>query len=341
MESSVELENGANVKCFDFKGKLDTCGVELSPLGIKTLQLNITRLCNQTCVHCHVDASPRRREMMNDDVLERCLQILHDNACINTVDITGGAPELHPRFQYLVATARAIGKRVIIRHNLTVTLDPHPITKESLAYLPQFFADHSVELISSLPYYQEYFTDQQRGKGVFEKSIASLQLLNHLGYGRVGSNLVLNLVYNPIGSFLPAPQHSLEQEFKREMKEHFGVDFNQLYVLTNMPIHRFKAQLRRLNDFDGYMEKLVSAFSVSAANNAMCRTLVSVSHNGTLYDCDFNQMLHIPISHQEQSWTVFNFDEKNLRERKIQFASHCFGCTAGQGSSCGGKTSEL
>jgi radical SAM/Cys-rich protein len=323
---------------FHFARKLVDEKVSFKPTSIETLQLNITKLCNQACVHCHVDSSPRRREMTSDAVLDRCLELLRDFPEIKTFDLTGGAPELHPRFREAVRTTRSFGKRVIVRHNLTVQMDPHPITKESLADLPEFFAEQGVEVVSSLPYYQEYFTDKQRGSGVFKKSMAALRRLNDVGYGKDGTGLILNLVYNPVGPFLPASQHTLEADYKRELKSKFDLDFNQLFAITNMPIHRFKVQLIRGGNYDAYMEKLVAAFNPTAADGVMCRSMISVSYDGKLYDCDFNQMLGMQIENQGQQLSIFDFDTKLLLERSVAVADHCYGCTAGSGSSCGGNT---
>jgi radical SAM/Cys-rich protein len=274
---------------------------------------------------------------MSAQVMARCLGILRETESIETLDITGGAPELHPEFMSLVRGARTLGKHVIVRHNLTVTLDPHPLTREDMRYLPDFFVEQRVELVSSLPYHQEFFTDKQRGSGVFKKSIESLRLLNARGYGQEGSGLALNLVYNPVGPYLPASQESLERDYKHELRSRFGIEFNRLFALTNMPIHRFKAQLIRAGTYEDYMEKLSSAFNPAAAAAVMCRSLVSVSYDGKLYDCDFNQMLELPIG-GEAAKTVFDFDPAALQRRSIRLGSHCYGCTAGAGSSCGGNT---
>jgi radical SAM/Cys-rich protein len=226
----------------------------------------------------------------------------------------------------------------MVRHNLTVTLDGNPRTHETKRNLPEFFAANRVEVVSSLPYYQEYFTDKQRGKGVFAKSIDSMRQLNAQGYGRDGTSLLLNLVYNPVGAFLPAAQPSLEAEFRRHLTQH-GVVFNRLFTITNMPIHRFRAQLERLGVYDDYMGKLVTAFNPAAAEGVMCRSLISVGYDGALYDCDFNQMLEMQIE-RDEPMTIFNFDMAKLENRRIRFDSHCFGCTAGAGSSCGGATAS-
>lgn len=310
--------------------------IDLAPKEIETLQINITKLCNQTCVHCHVDASPMRKEQMDLESVERCLEILASNPTFKNLDLTGGAPELNPYFDYFVTKARELNKHVMVRHNLTVTLDGNPMTGESKRYLPEFFAENSVEVISSLPYYQQYFTDMQRGKGVFEKSIESILLLNDQGYGRPETELELNFVYNPVGAFLPASQKSLEADFKRELHKKYGIEFNKLFVITNMPINRFKTQLKKLGAYDEYMTKLVNAFNPSAAEGIMCRSLISVSHDGRIYDCDFNQMLEMDVVVDRELMTIFNFDYEKLSSRKIMFGSHCFGCTAGAGSSCGG-----
>lgn len=283
-----------------------------------------------------MDASPKRTESMSREHIETCLKILRDHPAIATLDITGGAPELHPDFDYLVTSARRLGKHVIARHNLTVQIDGHPVTGESKGYLPRFYADEQVEVISSLPYYAEYFTDKQRGRGVFEKSITALRRLNDAGYGALDTGLQLNLVYNPVGAFLPGDQRELEAKYKEELRKKFGVVFNNLYVITNMPIHRFRAQLERLGQFEAYMERLANAFNPAAAENVMCRSLISVGWDGKIYDCDFNQMLELQV--RGRGATLENFDYAALLKRRIIFGEHCYGCTAGSGSSCGGAT---
>ena len=320
-----------------FSQALQKHGLNLKPLSIDTLQVNVGKLCNQACRHCHVDASPIRTEQMTRATVDRCLEILRDHPSIKNLDITGGAPELNPNFDYFVLQARKLGKHVMVRHNLTVTLDGNPQTREMKTCLPEFFARNKIEVISSLPYYQEYFTDKQRGKGVFGKSVESMRLLNAQGYGKEGTGLVLNLVYNPVGAFLPAPQAGLEKDFKRELKDKFGLVFNSLYTITNMPIHRFKADLDRLGAYEDYMTKLVNAFNPAAAEGVMCRSLISVGYDGKIYDCDFNQMLEMQVRNGQPA-SVFNFDMEKLLRRAIDFDSHCFGCTAGAGSSCGGAT---
>ena len=320
-----------------FKQVMSELDLNLSAESVGVLQVNITRLCNQSCTHCHVDASPRRREMMDRRVIEHCLEVLEAHPEIDTLDITGGAPELHPDFEHLVVAARSLGREVIVRHNLTVTLDPHPVTGESTGWLPSFFAHQRVQLISSLPHYQPYLTDRQRGSGTFLKSIESLRLLNAEGFGWEGTGLVLNLVHNPVGPYLPADQSSLECDYRRSLAEHHGVVFTHLYALTNMPVKRFVRQLESLGTEKEYLERLSAACNPAAALNVMCRHMVSVGLDGTLYDCDFNQMLDLAIE-PERPATICDFDAERLKGREIRFADHCFGCTAGAGSSCGGAT---
>jgi len=324
---------------YDFESQLRRRGIELPPLSIDTLQVNITKLCNQVCRHCHVDAGPQRREMLSPEGIARCLEILERHPQIAKLDITGGAPELHPGFDAFVEKAAALGKHVMVRHNLTVQLDGHPQTGQSKEYLPQFFAKNRVEVISSLPYYQEYFTDAQRGSGVFKKSMEGMRRLNREGYGIEGSGLLLNLVYNPVGPYLPAGQASLEADYKRELKDKFGLAFNHLFIMTNMPINRFKLHLDKSGQYEAYMEKLLAAFNPAAAAGVMCRSLLSVDHEGRLYDCDFNQMLEMDaVDAKGTKLTIFDFDFARALQRPIRFGDHCFGCTAGAGSSCGGAT---
>jgi len=322
----------------DFETKLKSENLDLSRKTIDTLQLNITKLCNQACVHCHVDSSPRRRETMSKQILERCIDLISQDSLIETVDLTGGAPELHPDFIWLVKMIRELGRNVIVRHNLTVTWDKHPRTGESMEFIPEFFKEHQVKVVSSLPYYQQYFTDRQRGDGVFEKSIKSLKLLNSLGYGMPASHLTLDLVYNPVGPYLPGSQSSLELDYKRELEAKFGIYFSNLYTITNMPINRFAAQLKKLGSFEEYMEKLHSAFNPEAAKSVMCRNIISLSYDGKIYDCDFNQMLGMSQKSGGENITIFDTDFASLHKKSILFANHCYGCTAGSGSSCGGAT---
>jgi radical SAM/Cys-rich protein len=324
---------------YRFEAELAKRGIDLPPVSIETLQVNVTKLCNQACRHCHVDASPSRTEAMSREGIEQVLAILARHPQIKKLDITGGAPELHPDFDWLVTEAVKLGRHVMARHNLTVQFDGHPKTGESKEYLPEFYAKHRVEVISSLPYYQEYFTDAQRGSGVFGKSIKGLQRLNAVGYGQPDSGLALNLVYNPVGPYLPAAQATLEADYKRELKDKFGIVFNGLFTITNMPINRFRLHLEKSGQYEAYMDKLLAAFNPGAALGVMCRSLISVGYDGTLYDCDFNQMLDMTIaSGGGRPATIFDFDFDALMQRRIRFDSHCLGCTAGAGSSCGGAT---
>lgn len=336
--SDEEIINNIEMNSkYNFSEKLAKEKIDFSPISVETLQVNITKLCNQACRHCHVDASPKRNEEMDLKTINKCLEVLKQNNEIENLDITGGAPELNPYFRYFVKEARKLNKKVMVRHNLTVTFDSHPRNGESNDDLPEFFAQNEIEVISSLPYYQEYFTDKQRGRGVFNKSIEGIKQLNEKGFGKKGSELKLNLVYNPAGAFLPASQCQLQQKFKEELLEKFGLVFNELFVITNMPIHRFKEDLIKRGGYEDYMQKLVHAFNPSAAEGAMCRKLISVGYDGKIYDCDFNQMLELQIKRKNSS-TIFDFDMKEIKNRKISNGSHCFGCTAGSGSSCGGET---
>jgi radical SAM/Cys-rich protein len=326
---------------YGFARLLEQRDIRLPPLGIETLQVNVTKLCNQACRHCHVDASPSRTEMMSRAGIERCLELLARHDRIRNLDITGGAPELHPDFDWMVVEAGRLGRHVMVRHNLTVTFDGNPRTGESKEYLPEFFARQRCEVICSLPYYQQYFTDAQRGDGVFHKSVRALQRLNALGYGAQNSGLVLNLVCNPVGPYLPAAQAVLEADYKRELKEKFGIVFNHLFTITNMPINRFKLHLEKSGQYETYMEKLFAAFNPTAAEGVMCRSLISVGHDGTLYDCDFNQMLEMAVPAKSgKAASIFDFDFEQLMARHIRFDDHCLGCTAGAGSSCGGTTAN-
>lgn len=331
----LRIEKAESSPRHDFEVQLQRHGLELTPQSVETLQINLTKLCNQACRHCHVDSSPSRKEKLSHEDVEKCLEILARHPQIKNLDLTGGAPELHPDFDDIVERASALGKHVMVRHNLTVQFDGNPQTGEKKTYLPEFFAKHRVEVISSLPYYQEYFTDAQRGSGVFKQSIAGIRRLNESGYGVEGTGLLLNLVYNPVGPYLPASQASLEADYKRELKEKFGLVFNGLFTITNMPINRFRLHLEKSGQYDGYMDKLLSAFNPVAAQGVMCRSLLSVDHEGRIYDCDFNQQLGMTANGAGHI-SAFDFDA--LLHRRIRWGSHCLGCTAGAGSSCGGAT---
>jgi radical SAM/Cys-rich protein len=315
-----------------FLATLEKCNLSLSPLSVETLWVNITSLCNQSCTHCHINASPKRTEQMSKATMDLCLKIMADNESCKNLDITGGAPELNPDFHYLVDRARKLNKNVIVRHNLTVTLDGNPQTGEDKRYLPEYFADNRVEVLASLPYFTQEETDRVRGQGIFEKSIQSLRLLNEQGYGREEGGLVLNLVYNHHGPLRPDDRTELEAKFKKELQSRHGIYFNKLFTVTNMPISRFRRQLQEAGEYDDYLNQLAESFSQAATGGLSCRSLISVGCDGRLYDCDFNQALGMQICEAEPM-TVHNFDTEALLHRRIRFGSHCFGCTAGGGSS--------
>jgi radical SAM/Cys-rich protein len=313
-----------------FEDAVATAGfTPLRATSIDILQINVGKRCNQACHHCHVDAGPDRTEVMPADVMEACLRFVEASGA-GTLDITGGAPELHPQFRALVARARALGRRVIDRCNLTITRLPN------YADIPAFLAAHQVEVIASLPSFAAKPTDSQRGEGVFEASIAALCHFNELGYGVEGSGLLLNLVTNPVGAFLPASQGALEKDWKRELQRRHGIVFNRLYTITNMPISRYLQYLADSGNLEGYMERLVAAFNPAAVDGLMCRTTLSVGWDGTLYDCDFNQMIDLGVEGAAPQ-TIFDAEAAALSGRRIVIGPHCFGCTAGAGSSCGGS----
>ena len=314
-----------------FEASLAAAGLgPLRATKIEVLQVNVGKVCNQTCRHCHVDAGPDRRELMSEETLGQCLRAL-ERSTIPTVDITGGAPEMHPRFRWLVTRARDLGRHVIDRCNLTILETP------SHRDLPEFFAAHGVEIVASLPHFAASSTDRQRGDGAFDSSIRSLRRLNEVGYGKGDENRRLVLVANPVGAFLPAGQASLERDWKRELARRYGVTFDALFTITNMPISRYLEWLIESGNLEAYMERLVTAFNPAAARGVMCRTTLSVGWDGRLYDCDFNQMLELSVA-STSARTIGDFDEALLSTRDIAVNRHCFGCTAGAGSSCGGST---
>lgn len=312
-----------------FTDTLRRHGLQLRRLPLEILQINLGRLCDLACTHCHVEAGPKRTEIMSAATVERLLELLARAPQVHTVDLTGGAPEMNPHFRRLVSAARRLGKQVIDRCNLTVLFLPG---QEDTA---EFLAAHRVRVVASLPCYTRDNVEKQRGRGVFAPSIRALQRLNALGYGREGSDLELDLVYNPLGARLPPPQAQLEADYRRELSERFGIVFNRLYTLTNMPIKRFLHQLEREGRYETYMHTLRDAFNPQAAPQVMCRNLVSVSWDGGLYDCDFNQMLELPLGGTPRTlWDIETLDQ--LQDQPIAFADHCYGCTAGAGSSCSG-----
>jgi radical SAM/Cys-rich protein len=313
-----------------FEQQCEDHNVLLKRKPISTLQVNIGKRCNQACHHCHVESGPERTENMTLPTIERLLLLIKNTPSINTVDITGGAPELNPHFRYFVKQIRKRNIAVIDRCNLTVLSEPG---QEDTA---QFLADQQVHIVASLPCYLEDNVNKQRGKGVFDKSIKALQQLNQLGYAS-DSQLTLNLVYNPVGIHLPPAQMQLEADYKAHLKQQFNIEFNHLFTITNMPIKRFAHQLQREEKLDEYMQLLIENFNPQAANNVMCKDLLSISWNGEIYDCDFNQMLEMPI---KSALSIFDIESFTKIENTILTDNHCFGCTAGSGSSCGGALTE-
>lgn len=307
----------------------------LAPLyatGIHTFQINVGKMCNQVCKHCHVDAGPDRKEIMTKETMECCLEaLLKTDAPI--VDLTGGAPEMNPNFCWLVDQIVALDRHVIDRSNLTI------LVTKGYEDLPDFLAERKVEITASLPYYLDKQTDMQRGDHVFEKSIKALRRLNELGYGQPNTGLVLNLVYNPVGAYLPPKQDAVEADFKKELDRRYGIVFNHLYSVTNMPISRFLDFLLESGNYESYMQKLALAFNAEAAESVMCRTTLSIGWDGQLYDCDFNQMLDMPVNHAMPAH-IRDFDPARLATREIRTGNHCYGCTAGGGSSCTGSLSD-
>lgn len=326
----LETDNHSAFHLVPFQQNLENSGLfPLRPTVLEVFQVNIGKMCNQVCKHCHVDAGPDRKEIMTRETMQQCLNALADNPSIRIVDITGGAPELNPDFRWFVENIKALGRHVIVRCNLTIIL-----ANKRFYDLPDFFKFHNVEVVSSLPFYTKDRTDRQRGNGVFEDSIQALQMLNAVGYGIPGTNLTLNLVYNPAGAFLPPDQVVLEKEFKMALAKDFGIQFSNLFTITNLPISRYLDYLLRSGNYEKYMEKLINAFNPAAAANVMCRSTISIGWNGYLYDCDFNQMLELKVSSGGKHISHFNTLELNSRE--IVVSQHCYGCTAGAGSSCGG-----
>jgi radical SAM/Cys-rich protein len=297
---------------------------------LTTLQINVGRVCNQTCGHCHVDAGPDRREAMNAETAQQIIDFLKRSR-VQTLDITGGAPEMNPHFRMLVEAARTLNKEVIDRCNLTILL------ANGFTDLPQFLADHQVQIIASLPCYLESNCDAQRGDGVFQKSIQAIKILNELGYAQDNSLLQLNLVYNPVGTGLPPDQAKLESDYREQLLTRYGIRFNRLFTITNMPVSRYLEDLIRRQKYAEYMHKLLTHFNANTLDGLMCRSLVSVDWNGYLYDCDFNQMLDLPIPGSAQRLHISNVQEQDLIGLPIATDNHCFGCTAGCGSSCTGS----
>ncbi|MGA8262808.1 MAG: arsenosugar biosynthesis radical SAM (seleno)protein ArsS [Ignavibacteriaceae bacterium] len=303
---------------------------KLFAIELEIIQINIGKMCNQVCKHCHVDAGPDRKEIMTRETMQYCIDALAKTN-IQTVDLTGGAPEMNPDFKWFISEIKRLNRHIIVRSNLTI------LVSNGFEDFPKFLADNNIEIISSLPYYTASNTDRQRGDGVFDKSIQAIKILNELGYGKDESGLIFNLVYNPLGAFLPPKQESLEKDYKRELWNKFGLVFNNLYTITNLPISRFLDYLIESGNYMNYMNKLISAFNPAAALNVMCRNTISVGWDGQLYDCDFNQMLELPLTNGSPK-NIQDFETGLLNNRLIVTGQHCYGCTAGAGSSCGGAT---
>jgi len=313
-----------------FAQKLHLNGNGLKRRAVDVLQVNLGRYCNQACIHCHVEAGPTRKEMMSRETVDAVLAFLA-RTTIPTLDITGGAPELHADFDYLMESAVGLGRHVMDRCNLTVIFEP------GKDYLPEFFRRHRVELVCSLPCYTEEKVDQQRGKGTFDLSIRALKIFNQLGYGQPDGELKLTLVYNPVGPHLPPPQDKLEQDYKRILRDRFGIEFNRLYCLTNMPITRYAMHLKLRGEYNRYVELLSANFNAATLDQVMCRNLISVGWNGSIYDCDFNQMLDLAITDGAgKRLHISSLTLEQVAHRAIAVGDHCYACTAGAGSSCGG-----
>lgn len=321
-----------NVDIPSFQSRLTESGWQdgITPVPVEIFQINIGKLCNQTCAHCHVDAGPdKKRENMDRATLETCLDIIITHN-IPKVDITGGAPEMNPHFRWFVEECTKAGKQVMVRCNLTIIM-----ANKKYHDLPDFFKTNKVHVISSLPYFSKSRTDSQRGDGVFQDSIAALQKLNSVGYGMEGTGLIMDLVHNPSGAFLPGDQNELEAEFKRQLRNRFNIEFNELYVITNLPVSRFLDYLIETGNYVDYMGELSSAFNPDTISGLMCRNTLSVSWEGYIHDCDFNQMLDLKSAVDKPH--IDDFDMTALMGRKIITNQHCYGCTAGAGSSCGGE----
>lgn len=318
-------EQISTLQAYSGKAFHNTIGKSIPARSLKVFQINVGRWCNQACRHCHVDASPIRTEMMDKVTVDLCLDLISKIPEIETVDITGGAPEGNPHFRHLVEGARKLGKRVIDRCNLTILEEP------GYEWLYEFLVGNQVEIISSLPSVLENTTDDQRGKGVFQKSVTALRKLNDLGYGKT---LPIHLVYNPNGLFLSSGQSQLEKEYKESLSKKFGIVFNQLFCINNLPINRFLGSLVRAGKFEMYMETLVNAYNPATVSGLMCLDQISVGYDGSVYDCDFNQMLDLKSREVQH---LKDFDLQSFLSRNIVVANHCYGCTAGAGSSCGGE----
>ena len=326
----IKVYNSKAIEVPRFNDKLNSFdGFKLTSKEPEILQINLGYMCNQVCEHCHVDAGPDRKEIMSKETLEACLKAI-DNSSINTVDLTGGAPEMNPNFVWFVEECSKREVKIIVRSNLTIL-----VSNKKYEGYPEFFKEHKVEVIASLPCYTKENTDKQRGEGVFSDSINALLLLNEVGYGIEGSGLDLNLVFNPGGPAVAPSQEALEGDYKKVLKDEFNVSFNNLYTITNVPVSRFLDYLLAIGRYEEYMNKLHDAFNIEAAKNVMCTNTLSVRWDGKLYDCDFNQMLDLPVR-SSNSNTIYDFTLKNSSGREIIVNQHCYACTAGSGSSCQG-----
>lgn len=334
-EKQMEILSGgifADGELPTFADKIKETGdLPLRPKPLEILQMNVGYMCNQVCAHCHVDAGPDRKEIMTTETMEHCLEVLRKSD-VQTLDLTGGAPEMNPHFRWFVEEARKTNvQEIIVRSNLTI-IRANPKYHD----LPDFFKKHNIHVVSSMPHWTKGKTDKQRGDGVFDMSITALQNLNEVGYGKPGSDLQLDLVYNPSGAFLPGDQMSLEKEFKKALLEDFGIQFHSLFAITNLPISRFLDYLIASGNYEDYMYSLVETYNPSAVKNVMCTNTLSVSWDGWLYDCDFNQMLNLKVANKIQH--ISDYDAEKLQDRNIIINQHCYGCTAGAGSSCQGVT---
>ena len=318
-----------------FRDKIAPLGLyPLKATQVEILQVNVGKMCNQVCKHCHVDAGPDRKEIMDWETMQYCIDVLQRTKSIHTIDLTGGAPEMNPHFRSFIEAIRSVRPdiSILVRCNLTIIL-----ANKKYHDLPDFFKKHRITVISSLPYFEAARTDRQRGDGVFEKSIQALQMLNAVGYGIPNSGLMIHLVYNPNGAFLPGSQEILSAKYKQVLGEKYQIQFNDLYAITNLPISRFLDYLIESDNYEEYMEKLIEAFNPAAVTGVMCRNTISVSWDGYLYDCDFNQMLELMVDVPSVRH-IKDFKIQALENRSIVINEHCFGCTAGSGSSCGGAT---
>jgi radical SAM/Cys-rich protein len=328
-DAQIELLNQSAATGTSFIQKMKEVGAfPLKPRSLEILQINVGYMCNMECSHCHVDSSPRRKEITPRHILEKCLEVIDSNPTIKTVDLTGGAPEMNPDFQWLIQELAKRDLETIVRSNLTI------LVEGKFKTYPAFLAENKVTIISSLPCYTEENTDAQRGDGTFNRSIQALKILNELGYGKT-TELPLHLVYNPGGPFVAPNQAKLQADYKRELGDRFGIEFHNLYTITNLPISRYMEFLEGKGKLNSYIEVLANSFNPSTTNAVMCTNTLSVDWNGNLFDCDFNQILKLPVA-VRKSRNIMDFDAEELANRTLVFNQHCFGCTAGEGSSCQG-----